>query len=136
MQLKTFSSLNNFPMRLLNSTKNAKTDPHARMNALRASVAFVGVALQPVDYTNKNSKDMVAIQVAGSITIVNSGPYSIRPGQRITWDVPASVISQHNLRPSLKRPRSNVRGQVRNCSANWPKTYDLLTYGRFPGSRR
>jgi hypothetical protein len=26
------------------------------MNAIRASVAFVGVALQPVDYTNKNSK--------------------------------------------------------------------------------
>lgn len=51
MKLKTFSSLNNFPMRLLSGTKNAKTDPHARMVALRASVAFVGVALQPVDYT-------------------------------------------------------------------------------------
>jgi|LakMenE18May11ns_1017448.scaffolds.fasta_scaffold9946478_3 hypothetical protein len=50
-------------MRLLSGTKNAKTDPHARMVALRASVAFVGVALQPVDYTNKNSKDMVAVQV-------------------------------------------------------------------------
>jgi hypothetical protein len=46
MQLKVFANLNNFPMRLLSGTKSAKTDPHARMNALRASVAFVGVALQ------------------------------------------------------------------------------------------
>ena len=113
MKLKTFSSLNNFPMRLLSGTKSAKSDPHARMVALRASVAFVGVALQPVDFTNKNSKDMVAVQVAGSITIVNTGPYTVRPGQRIAWDVPASIISSHNSRPSLKRPRSNVRGQVR-----------------------
>lgn len=54
---------------------------------------------------------MVAVQVAGSITIQNTGPYTIRPGMKVAWDVPASVISQHNLRPSLKRPRSNVRGQ-------------------------
>lgn len=54
---------------------------------------------------------MVAIQVAGSITIQNTGPYTIRPGMKIAWDVPASVISAHNGRPSLKRPRANVRGQ-------------------------
>jgi hypothetical protein len=110
MKLKTFSSLNNFPMRLI-ASKASKTDPHARMAALRASIAFVGVALQPVDYTNKNSKDMVAVQVAGSITIQNTGPYTVRPGQKIAWDVPASVISAHNGRASLKRPRANVRGQ-------------------------
>ena len=135
MKLKTFSSLNNFPMRLLNSTKNSKSDPHARMAALRGSIAFVGVALQPVDYTNKNSKDMVAVQVAGSITIQNTGPYSIRPGMKVAWDVPASVISAHNGRPSLKRPRANVRGQVRNCSESRPNSKFLLTYGRFPSSR-
>ncbi len=56
MKLKVFANLNNFPMRLLSSTKNAKTDPHARMNAMRGAIAFVGVALQPVDFTNKNSK--------------------------------------------------------------------------------
>jgi hypothetical protein len=110
MKLKVFSNLNNFPMRLINS-KYSKMDTTARMNALRSSIAFVGVALQPVDYTNKNSKDMVAVQVAGSITVTNTGPYTIRPGMKVCWDVPASVISAHNGRASLKRPRSNVRGQ-------------------------
>jgi len=70
----------------------------------------------------------VAIQVAGSVTIVNTGPYTVRPGMKITWDVPASVISQHNQRPSLKRPRANVRGQVRNCSGSCPNSHFLLTY--------
>jgi hypothetical protein len=127
MKLKVFANLNNFPMRLLSSTKNAKIDPHARMNAMRGAIAFVGVALQPVDYTNKNSKDMVAIQVAGSITIQNTGPYSIRPGMKVAWDVPASVISAHNQRPSLKRPRANVRGQVRKMFSKLPRLQCLLT---------
>jgi hypothetical protein len=118
MKLKVFSNLNNFPVRLLlSNNKNAKDDAVSRMMAVRSAVAFVGVALQPVDYTNKNSKDMVAVQVAGSITIVNTGPYTIRPGMKICWDVPA-VIMGHNKRFTLKRPRSVFRGQ--------PNTKDMF----------
>lgn len=108
MKLKVFSNVNNFPLRLIDSA--ARKDPTLRMMAIRKSIAFVGVALQPIDYSNKNSKDMVAVQVAGSITIQNTGPYAIRPGQRVAWDVPA-ITMVNNGRVSLKRPRSNARGQ-------------------------
>lgn len=70
------------------------------------------------------------MQVAGSITVQNTGPYAIRPGQKVCWCVfctPAmSLFSRHsyrdvpavqigaNGRVGLKRTRANVRGQPPN----------------------
>jgi len=76
VQLKVFSSYNSWPKRALG---NGVSEP------IESSVIFVGVALLPVDYLNKSSKDTVAILVGGSITIRNTGDSCIYPGQKICW---------------------------------------------------
>jgi hypothetical protein len=90
MALKVFSSANNFP----SATVISSTMPRGRMlpsqrdHILRSSLIFVGVAVTPVDYQNKNQKDNLAVQVSGSVTILNTGEHRIRPGQKIVWDLP------------------------------------------------
>jgi len=91
MALKVFSSANRFPdPGLLRVSMSA----HKTMNdfqkdfLLRDALAFVGVAKQPVDFLDTNSKDTVAVQIGGSCTIWNTGGYTIRPGQKLVWDLP------------------------------------------------
>ena len=76
VQLKVFSSFNNWPKRAIG---NGVDEPIER------SIMFVGVALLPVDYMNKSNKDTLAILVSGSISILNTGDYPIYPGQKVAW---------------------------------------------------
>jgi hypothetical protein len=71
---------------------------------LRDMFTFVGVATTPLDYTNTNNKDNLALQIGGSVTIYNTGGSTIRPGQRIIWDVPA-LDGTNNVR------KRNIRGE-------------------------
>lgn len=59
-----------------------------KMQVFRDTVSFAGVAQQPIDYMNKNSKDTVALQFGGSCSVWNTGHLAIRPGQLIIWDFP------------------------------------------------
>ena len=91
MALKVFSSANRFPDALRFRQAMARTDlsKFSRETILRDAISFVGVAMQPVDYMQTNSKDTLAVQVAGSCTIWNTGTKVIRPGQKIVWDFPS-----------------------------------------------
>jgi hypothetical protein len=90
--LKVFSSCNSFPDARLFKTSLQKTplSTFSKDAVLRNAISFVGVALQPVDYMNTNQKDNVAVQVAGSCTIWNTGTHVIRPGQKIVWNFPGA----------------------------------------------
>jgi hypothetical protein len=95
MALKVFSSANNFPNATSFQNTLARNGmSHAAVDAaLRDAVSFVGVATTPVDYLNTNQKDNLAVQVAGSCSIMNTGTMKIRPGQKIIWDLPVQTGS-------------------------------------------
>jgi hypothetical protein len=84
--LKVFSSINNFfmPSKVMPLTKL----PQDWKSQVMSAVSFVGVAVTPADYTNHNFKDNLAVQVAGSCTIANTGSSSITAGQLVCWDIP------------------------------------------------
>jgi hypothetical protein len=98
-KLKVFTSCTKFPLfpnvvseRELEVARISEVEAFAIQAKLRSCVEFVGCPLTPVNYEDKNSKDGVALQVAGSVTIVNTGRFPIRPGQRICWDLPPFTV--------------------------------------------
>jgi hypothetical protein len=70
--LKVFSTVNGFP-----TAKN--------FEAYRKSVSFIGVSNG--DLVPGPSKH-TSVTIAGLITIKNTGPYTIRAGEKIVWDFP------------------------------------------------
>lgn len=73
---------------------------------LRSLVKFVGVNLTTIDAGNSNRADTMAIQVAGMITVINTGPDRLGIMERVCWDVPRLDIDKqhgHGL-PNGKRP--------------------------------
>jgi hypothetical protein len=86
--LKVFSSFNNWPT--------------SKLGPIDESVLFVGVAALPVDYNNKNSKDTLAVIIAGSVTIANTGTYEIEAGQKICWMVPDKQTEQRTKKQKLQ----------------------------------
>lgn len=103
MALKVFSSANNLKKPPAHD-KGAQGALKAR-NQLRDMFTFVGVATTPLDYTNTNNKDTLALQIGGSVTIFNTGTSTIRPGQRIIWDVPPLDMATMNSR------KRGIRGE-------------------------
>jgi hypothetical protein len=107
MALKVFSSANRFPnadafkARLGGSVLAS----YSKDAILRNAVAFVGVAQQPVDFMNTNQKDNLAVQVAGTCTIWNTGSRPIRPGQKIVWTFPVDPEQ------SSGRKRKHINGE-------------------------
>lgn len=85
--LKVFSSANNF-IRAANIPDTLVQRSYTDRLRVRESLRFVGVAVTPIDYTKTNQKDNCAVQVAGSITIYNTGSHIIRPGDKVLWDFP------------------------------------------------
>jgi hypothetical protein len=110
MALKVFSSANRFPSadRFRMSLLNTPLSTFSRDAILRSSVSFVGVALQPVDYMNTNSKDTVAVQVAGSCTVWNTGTKVIRPGMKVIWDFPSEPSAGAKRKQPSGEPQSKL----------------------------
>lgn len=86
LALKVFSSCNNWPKPGNIGMSFSNGRPMSDDAARRAMVTFVGVAVTPVDFMNTNQKDNLAVQVAGSCTIYNTGSKPIRAGQKVIWD--------------------------------------------------
>lgn len=106
--LKVFSSVNNYPdISKFMVFSNKRAINHQAM--VRSTVSFVGVAKTVIDYLNTNQKDNLAVQVAGSCTIWNSGNKVIRPGQKVVWDVP---LKSSEDRKNLKRPRGEPSSKL------------------------
>ena len=102
ISLKVFSSVNNFPSHTeIERFSSPLMHNFQQMHILRSAITFVGVAVQPIFYENTNSKDTVAVQVAGSHTIWNTGDKIIKPGQLVVWDIP----KPKNLQPAGKKQR-------------------------------
>jgi len=106
MTLKVFSSVNMFPehTRLRNVVNKLVPTAVSAAAILRDAITFVGVAATPVDYLNQNQKDNLAVQVAGSCTIWNTGTKVIRPGQKIVWELP-------NVTAMVGSKRKNIQGE-------------------------
>lgn len=86
---RIFTTANGFPFF---NAADGKKDVHA-IRALRDDVVFVGTTLTALDAGNANQKDSIAITVAGSTTIINTGPRRIAAGQLIMWDFPRAIES-------------------------------------------
>ena len=78
--------------------KSGKTDSQKRehiqakaLDILRSQITFVGVPLTKVLYDENLrtvGNDKVPVQISGSTTIWNTGPYDIHPGDKVLWDIP------------------------------------------------
>ncbi len=119
-KLKVFTSATKFPIfptvisqSEMEAARTSEEEAFKIQGKLRDCIAFVGVPLTPVQYDDKNSKDGVALQVAGSVTIVNTGRFPIRPGQKIVWDFP-----QFHVGSSKRKREQQPRGE--------PSTKDLF----------
>jgi hypothetical protein len=102
MALKVFSSANNLTRPGVATDKAEKYVKSRHL--LRDMFTFVGVATTPLDYLNTNNKDTLALQIAGSVTVFNTGTSQIRAGQRIIWDVPS-------LDSSVTMRKRTIRGE-------------------------
>ncbi len=139
--LKVFSSANNFCKPVEGMTANPISSKQMRV-MLREMVSFVGVAMTPIDYTNTNQKDSLAVQVAGSVTIHNTGSKIIRPGDKIIWDFPETStkdVSYRNKRAINGEPLSKklfavlpLEAALRESSVGGAvspeKVYDFVEY--------
>lgn len=78
--------------------KSGRSDPDKRrfleaksIDILRTQITFVGVPLTKVLYDEnlrQSGNDKVPVQISGSTTIWNTGPYDIHPGDKVLWDIP------------------------------------------------
>lgn len=81
---RIFTSVNGFPTDHLDTHGG----PSSMLRELRKQVVFVGVPLVAIDAANANQKDGVAICVAGSTSIFNTGNKRINTGELVLWDFP------------------------------------------------
>ena len=136
--LKIFTSAN----KLLHFQQNQKEyndmTPEQRRWVLRSTLVFVGVPLLPIDYLNKNNKDAVAIQVAGSVTIANTGKSPIRPGDLVLWDLPVWDVNNpggskdpKDVHMNRKRNRTALKGEpyMKELFATVPLEHAVNTLG-------
>jgi len=105
LSLKVFSSVNNFPCNWINMVSQNAT---AKLHDYGSVFSFAGVAQQPLDYFDKNSKDTLALQVGGSCTIYNTGTQTIRPGQMIAWAFPNLDDHRPNKRQISGEPLAKI----------------------------
>jgi len=133
-EIRLFTSANGVPdLDLATTLPKGKTGVTKReeMVPIRDQLVFVGVPLTKVLHVNHNQTDAVSVQVSGSTTIFNTGPYDIQPFDIVTWDLPyASTAAASAAGPaastSVKTPPglpSSKRSfwtvplrRVRNCS--------------------
>lgn len=97
--LRIFSSANYMPI-LMNpndfavhgsTLEERKLKMSKIRHLLRSQVSFVGVPLTKVLFDENLrvvGNDKVPIQISGSTTIWNTGPFDIHPGDLVLWDVP------------------------------------------------
>jgi hypothetical protein len=93
LSTKVFSSANNWPRnsRSLNPWANAAGDLNRGQyirDVGRSMVRFVGVASSGIDFLDGNTKDTLAAQTSGSLSIWNTGPGKIQAGDLVMWDFP------------------------------------------------
>jgi hypothetical protein len=109
LSLKVFSSANNLTLPAgLHGTQEDNRIMKYRQQ-MRDMFTFVGVATTPLDYLNTNSKDNLALQVAGSISIYNTGPTQIRAGQRLIWDVPSLDLNNNSRKRTIRGEPTSKR---------------------------
>lgn len=97
---RIFTSVNAFPATDLGMGGGGRggrgggggSDWTEKLHYLRQQVRFVGVPLVAIDAANANQKDGVAICVAGSTSIFNTGNKRICTGQLVMWDFPPQYM--------------------------------------------
>ena len=67
------------------------TGARAERARMRDMLVFAGVPLTKVLHGNVNQSDAVSVQVAGSTSIFNTGPYDIQAFDLVSWDIPYST---------------------------------------------
>lgn len=69
---------------------------------LRSQISFVGVPLTKVLFDENLrvvGNDKVPVQISGSTTIWNTGPWDIHPGDLVMWDIPWDEGVSREVRP-------------------------------------
>jgi hypothetical protein len=69
-------------------------EEHIGIVLLRDQITFVGVPLTRMlfdENLRSTGNDKVPVQISGSTTIWNTGPYDIHPGDKVMWDIPHST---------------------------------------------
>ena len=103
--LRVFTSANNVYWMQGSSTQPQQTANHAyewkshHRSLLRDQFVFAGVPLTQVLHANTNQPDMVSLQVSGSTSIFNTGPYNIEAFDAVCWDLPMTDLLSNGHRP-------------------------------------
>lgn len=106
--LKVFSNCNNMPISDADIQMSGGRHNSSLSKTMREMVTFVGVATTSIDYTNNNQKDTLALQIGGSITTWNTGYSTIRPGQKLVWDVPNPNIGNRKRKIISGEPKDKA----------------------------
>jgi hypothetical protein len=109
LSLKVFSSANNLTLPAGGNNGHEDSRIMKYRQQMRDMFTFVGVATTPLDYLNTNSKDTLALQIAGSISIYNTGPVQIRAGQRLIWDVPSLDLNNNSRKRTIRGEPTSKR---------------------------
>lgn len=149
--MRVFSSANYMPV-LMNPSdydpasrglseaeRRKEIEKHCK-NILRNQVAFVGVPLTKVLFDENMrvvGNDKVPVQISGSTTIWNTGPFDIHPGDVILWDIPWGDNIADSCKPIPGLPsdkksfwtvplRHAIAGNGAGDDVTVPKLFDML----------